>query len=213
MYQYFEKKVMTKGEDITNLYDKGYVFTRVGVGEMHKIQGIRIDINQFVLTSENRRILRKISDIEYFVKPLPYTDYTYIIQKMGTDFYKSKFGSGIFSAYKIKELFTKEDNLNFNYVFEFKKGKKSVGYAISFMNRDIIHYSYPFYDLSLNRKDIGLGMMTRVLEYAKENSKKYVYLGSINKKEALYKLQFKGAEWFDGIKWSNDLEILKLNIR
>ena len=213
MYEYFDKKIATKSDDITLLYNEGYVFTRIGVGVMHKIKGLRVNISKFELSSENRRILRKEASVKCIVKKLPYSNYTYSIQKMGASFYAEKFGKGVFSAYKIAEIFTKQDNLNFNYVFEFKKGKKSVGYAISFMNRDIIHYSYPFYDLSLNRKDIGLGMMTRVLEYAKENSKKYVYLGSINKKEALYKLQFKGAEWFDGIKWSNDLEILKLNIR
>ncbi|MCL4392839.1 GNAT family N-acetyltransferase [Patescibacteria group bacterium] len=213
MYEYFDKKIATKSDDITLLYNEGYVFTRIGVGVMHKIKGLRVNISKFELSSENRRILRKEASVKCIVKKLPYSNYTYSIQKMGASFYAEKFGKGVFSAYKIAEIFTKQDNLNFNYVFEFRKDNKSVGFAISFMNKDIIHYSYPFYDLDLNDRDLGLGMMSKVLEYAKDHDIKYVYLGSVYKKESLYKLQFRGGEWFDGYKWRDDLNTLKLQFR
>ena len=213
MYEYFDKKIATKSDDITLLYNEGYVFTRIGVGVMHKIKGLRVNICKFELSSENRRILRKEANVKCIVKKLPYSNYTYSIQKMGSSFYAEKFGKGVFSAYKIAEIFTKQENLNFNCVFEFRKDNKSVGFAISFMNKDMIHYSYPFYDLALNDRDLGLGMMVKVLEYAKDHDMKYVYLGSVYKKESLYKLQFRGGEWFDGYKWRDDLNTLKLQFK
>lgn len=209
MYKYFDKKVISCNDNITDLYDKGYIFVRIAKGVMEKIQGVRVDINKFTLSSENKRILRKTENLDFKIKSLPYVDYTYEIQKMGSQFYKEKFGNGVFSAYKIKEIFTKKDNLNFNYVFEFKENKKNIGFVISFINKDIIHYSYPFYALEKTNKNIGIGMMTMVIDFAKKNNIKYVYLGSVYKKESLYKLQFKGVEWFDGNTWRDDLDTLK----
>ena len=44
---------------------------------------------------------------------------------------------------------------------------------------------------------------------AKEEQKKHIYLGSAQRPKDIYKLQFKGLEWFDEKKWDNDLETLK----
>ena len=54
-----------------------------------------------------------------------------------------------------------------------------------------------------------MGMMLKAINYAKENGKKYIYLGSAQRPTDTYKLQFKGLEWFDGERWSEDLGELK----
>ena len=41
----------------------------------------------------------------------------------------------------------------------------------------------------------------------------FVYLGSCYSRNALYKTQFAGAEFFNGVRWSEDLEELKYLIR
>lgn len=88
-----------------------------------------------------------------------------------------------------------------------------VGYAICFESNELLHYSYPFYDLQAKSykliPNIGLGMMTQAILWAKANNKKYVYLGSAKDQAAKYKLQFSGLEWFDGQTWQTDLEELK----
>ena len=50
-------------ENITNMYNQGFVFTRRGKGAMDQTRSMRIDLSQFALTSENKRILRKTEDI------------------------------------------------------------------------------------------------------------------------------------------------------
>ena len=84
-----------------------------------------------------------------------------------------------------------------------------IGYAICFKNNEIIHYCYPFYDLNKSPKDMGLIMMTKTIEYAKDSGLKYVYLGSLQRPGDIYKLQFEGIEWFDGKEWSNDIQKAK----
>ncbi|MBI5729324.1 MAG: hypothetical protein HY983_03750 [Candidatus Magasanikbacteria bacterium] len=60
--------------------------------------------------------------------------------------------------------------------------------------------------------NLGLGMMTKAIVWAKENGKKYVYLGSFQRPTDTYKLQFAGLEWFDGERWKSDMEKLKKNL-
>jgi len=42
------------------MYDHGYVFTRIGKGVMHQTRSVRVDLAKFELTSENRRVLKKV---------------------------------------------------------------------------------------------------------------------------------------------------------
>jgi len=54
-------------------------------------------------------------------------------------------------------------------------------------------------------------MMTNAVSHFKSLNYDYIYLGSVHEASSLYKLQFKGLEWFDensGV-WSEDLEELK----
>jgi arginyl-tRNA--protein-N-Asp/Glu arginylyltransferase len=51
-------------------------------------------------------------------------------------------------------------------------------------------------------------MMTKAVLYAKEQGKKYIYLGSAQRPTDTYKLQFAGLEWFDGTQWQADLKKL-----
>ncbi|KKQ28208.1 MAG: hypothetical protein US42_C0001G0059 [Candidatus Magasanikbacteria bacterium GW2011_GWC2_37_14] len=151
-------------------------------------------------------------------------------------------GSGlVFSANKIKELLTTKHNFNKLFVYSLslreapegdeaipsKNGiatpstslrarNDSVGYVICHETNELLHYSYPFYNLDLKSyvlsPNTGMGMMLQAIIYAQKQGKKYVYLGSAKDAKAKYKLQFAGLEWFDGKTWQTDLEELKQQI-
>ena len=84
------------------------------------------------------------------------------------------------------------------------------GFTICYANKEILHYSYPFYNLDTAVKDMGMGMMIRAIEYAKATGMKYIYLGSLQRPSDTYKLQFGGIQWFDGKQWSDDIESVKI---
>lgn len=205
-YLHWDEKKIDGSDDINKLYDKGYVFTRIDKGMMHQTRSVRIDISRFNLTSENRRILRKGENIVMEIIDIPYQDYNWKIGKMAKDFYDKK-ANGAFSANKIKELITTKDN--FNTLFKFSDNVSNAGYAISFKNNEMIHYCYPFYEIEKSIKDMGLIMINKTINFAKENNYKYVYLGSLQRPSDVYKLQFEGIEWFDGKEWKRDLEEVK----
>ncbi len=206
---------------INHAYHNGYVFTRIKKGLMNQTRSLRIDLSKFNLSSENRRVLRKTDEIQFSLANLPYDNYHWSIGKMAKDFYTEKFGDGTFSANKVRELLTSEEG-NFNRLFVYavnehneignlklEIGSCVVGYCITLETNELIHYSYPFYDLSVNVSNFGMGMMLRAIIYAKEHSKKYIYLGSFQRPSDVYKLQFVGLEWFDGERWSGDVEKLR----
>lgn len=207
--------------NITDMYEKGYVFTRIGKGVMQQTRSLRIDLSNFELRSENRRILKKLPDYHSDSVKLPLSEYDFSLGKMAKDFYDTKFGSGIISAQKIKEMLTDAVKSNFNLFLQFHKetsptnkneisaDQSGSGYTICYVNDTILHYSYPFYDLEKCSKDTGLAMMINAIKFAKESGLKYIYLGSLQRPTDVYKLQFAGLEWFDGKDWSTDLNEAK----
>lgn len=211
MYLSWDEKIITdfSDENIESLYQAGYLFTRKGKGVMNQTRSLRIDMSKFELSSENRRILKKIDGVELIVAALPHENYTWQIGKMGKDFYETYFGPGIMGANMIKGIITKEEGLNFNRLLKYRDMNNWLGYCIAYESKNILHYSYPFYDTTLPR-DMGLGMMLKAITWAKENNKKYVYLGSASRSSDTYKLQFSGLEYFDkDAGWSGDLTHLK----
>ncbi len=195
-------------ENIEQMYSNGYVFTRIGHGEMDQTRSLRIDLDDFSLSSENKRILRKTKEVEVRVEQLPYSNYHWQIHKLGKEFY-DKFEEGLFSANKIKELMKNKVKSDFNIVFVYTLNSKDLGYCISLETENIIHYSYPFYDRTKTPNNMGMGMIIKAIKYAKDNGKKYFYLGSAQRSSDVYKLQFEGLEWFDRDKWSLNLDKLK----
>lgn len=192
-------------ENVSAMYGRGFVFTRLGKGVMQQTRSCRIDLSKFELSSENRRILKKTADISLEAAALPLAAYDFRLGKLAKDFYEAKFGPGVMSAQKVKEMLTDPAKSNFNCLLRYGGS----GYAICYKNDSLIHYSYPFYDLGASPKDMGLGMMLRAIQYARESGLKHAYLGSLQRPGDTYKLQFSGLEWFDGGAWQADLAPLK----
>lgn len=215
MYLSWENKNIGDFSDseISSLYNEGFLFTRTGKGDMYKTRSLRIDLKKFKLNSENRRVLKHTENIAMETASIPYADYDWSIHKMGKDFYATKFGEKTFSAQKIKELITDKDKSNFNKLLIYKKGTEAVGYCVGYDGGELLHYCYPFYKLTDDTKNLGLGMMIKAIIAAQENNKRYVYLGSASRPTDVYKLQFEGVEWFDGQAWQTDLEKLKQEIK
>ncbi len=218
-YLNWDTKIITdfSQKNIATMYDAGYVFTRVDKGVMNRVRSFRVNLSVFEASSENRRIMRKSEHLSMTAVPLPYSDYSWEIGKLAKDFYD---GIGAhFTANKVKELLTEKDSTNFTtlLVFTDTRTQIPVGYVICYeggpAGETLLHYSYPFYVEDPAEPSRGLGMMTQAIEWAKAGGKKYIYLGSLQRSNDTYKLQFHGSEWFDGKNWRVDTEELKEILR
>lgn len=220
-YLKWGKKTITNfsDENINSLYNEGYLFTREGKGQMCQTRSLRIDLAKFRESSENRRILSKVSEVLWEVVPIPYIRYDWSIAKLAKDFYETKFGPRVFTANKVKELITNPAKSNFNTLLIYSTSRDPeiernvIGYAIGASTNELLHYSYPFYELNADIPNLGLGMMLIAIIWAKDNGKKYIYLGSFSRPADTYKLQFEGLEWWNGKEWKTNLAELKNNLR
>jgi len=205
-YHYWQKIILKNPnpQTIEEKYNQGFVLTRLK-NEMHQIKGLRVDLKNFQLSSENRRILRKTRDYIVSLEPLPLKEYDWRIHKVGAGFYQKRFGENIFSANKIKELIVDSKKSSFNCLAVAKDQKISqdIGWCISFKTKNIFHYAYPFYELKYFKNNLGISMMLKTLLLAKQSGIRYFYLGSVWDKRAKYKLQFSPQEFFDGQNWQD----------
>ncbi len=202
MYYSKEEKILKEGEDIEDLYNKGFLFTRKAPNQLYSTRSARIDLEKFSLTSENRRVLRKTDHLVLSNHPLPIPKdkYNWKIHKIGKTFYSTKFGDATFSASKIRELLRSKHN--FNLLLTYQMNSEDVGYCICMQKNNIIHYSYPFYRLDINTNNIGMGMILQAIKYSLEQKYSYFYLGSITRSTDSYKKQFKGLEIFENNTWN-----------
>jgi leucyl-tRNA---protein transferase len=192
-------------------YAKGYLFGRREKGDMYQTRSLRVNLEQFELSSENRRVLKKFPELKIELVTLPYPNYTWEIHQLGKTFYAEKFGDGTMSASKIKAMFTQPQQNNMTHVVVVKIDMEIVGYALAYASEKILHYAYPFYKPQYMNTNLGIAMMTAVIDWCKQKNYEYVYLGSIADHKAKYKLQFSGLEWWDNESqvWSGEISQLK----
>lgn len=199
-------------DDIEQIYDSGFLPTRIDKNIFNLCRSTRVLLNEFKLSSENRRILRKTEFLKLEMHSLKNFSYDYKIGKMALDFYNTRFKKGVMSAQKIKWLF-KESFYNSVFVFFDKQNSLPIGYSLCYFGKNIIHYAHPFYKIEYFKNNIGMGMMLKSIIFAKEKNVKKIYLGTCYEESALYKTQFTGFEFFDGVSWNKDLNVLKERIR
>ena len=89
-----------------------------------------------------------------------------------------------------------------------------VGVATLYLEgKALAFYYYAFYDLDYYARNLGMFMMTSAVALFAEKGFRHLYLGTCYSRNALYKTQFPGAEFFNGFRWSTDLEELKYIVR
>lgn len=195
-------------DDTKKIYENGFLPMRHLKDVYYLSRSLRVNLDLFELSSENRRIFKKIEN--YFFEPISLSDFKYDlnVQRLCKKYSEEKIGKDVLRTASIEGIFT---NGIFNQVFVFKEkySQKKVGYAVCFASNDLLHYAHSFYDLNCFQDNLGMGMMLSVIVWAKENHKKYAYLGTCYEEKALYKTEFKGVEFFNGFGWSDNTEELK----
>lgn len=195
-------------DEIEKIYENGFLPIRSMPGVYYLSRNLRVNLDKFELSSENRRILKKTENFESDLQPMSEFVYTAEVQKFCKDYADQKLRQGLFPTFAIKKIFT---NGIFNYVFVFKEiaTQKPVGYAVCFISGRLLQYAHSFYDLAYLKDNLGARMMLEAVVWAKRSQKKFVYLGTGYEQSAWYKTEFKGIEFFNGFRWSEDLEELK----
>ena len=201
------------GETPADFFSRGFLPSSRELDRFYLCRQVRVNLQQYRPSSENRRILRKGKGIS--ARLITRADFDYTTQRRA--FYKTytdiKFGKDTMSYERLDSLFTGRMTSHLLLFTDAASGAE-VGTATLYLEPPAVaYYYYAFYDLNYYSRNLGMFMMTSAVALFAERSFDFLYLGSCYSRNALYKTQFAGAEFFNGVRWSADLEELKYLIR
>ena len=209
--------VKGKKDNLAQIYYGGWLPFRSKKDWYYLCRSTRVRLSNFELSSENRRILKKTENLNFSVIPVDQFEYTPVVQKFCKVFADETFGKGVMPAAAIRKILSEGGNCTHVMVFgsgvgDTRRIAPTVGYVGVVVHGHFLHYVHPFYDLD-GDPNLGMGMMVRAVQWAKDQTKQFAYLGTCYGESALYKTQFKGFEFFNGWRWSGDIGELKYLIR
>jgi len=213
LYPYVIWAVPETGEAPADIFNAGFLPSARGLDQFYLCRNLRLDLAKFKPSSENRRILRKGKGIGVELVPREKFDYTPEQRQFFKTYADIKFGKDVMTFERLDALFT-SPIISHLLVFADTETGKEVGVATLYLEgKALAFYYYAFYDLNYYARNLGMFMMTSAVELFAEHGVKHLYLGTCYSQTALYKTQFAGAEFFNGFRWSGDLNELKFIIK
>jgi arginyl-tRNA--protein-N-Asp/Glu arginylyltransferase len=197
------------GETPADLFNAGFLPSSRQLDRFYLCRHIRVALGKFTPSSENRRILRKGESITVKLVPRAEFEFTAARREFCKRYTDAKFGAGGMSYERLDSLFNSPVTSHVLVFTETTTGAE-VGLATLYLESDrMAFYYYAFYDLAHANRSLGLFMMTTATKLFAERGCGHLYLGSCYAESALYKTQFAGFEFFNGARWSENLEELK----
>ncbi len=201
------------GETPADIFNAGFLPSSRDLDRFYLCRQVRVALAAFKPSSENRRILRKGAGVEVRLVPRDQYDYTPERRQFFKTYADIKFGKDVMTFERLDALFA-APIISHLLVFTDTATRKEVGVATLYLEgKSLAFYYYAFYDLNYYARNLGMFMMTSAVELFAERGFKHLYLGTCYSRNALYKTQFAGAEFFNGFRWSGDLDELKFIIQ
>jgi arginyl-tRNA--protein-N-Asp/Glu arginylyltransferase len=202
-----------KGETPAALLGRGFLPSSRNLDRFYLCRHVRVDLRKFRPSSENRRILRKGDGIS--CRMIPRSEFDYSAERR--DFFKTyadiRFGKEVMPFARLDSLFQSPITSHL-LLFMDKKSGAEVGTVTLYVEPPAaVYYYYAFYDLRYYERNLGMFMMTSAVEFFAAKKFEFLYLGSCYQPNALYKTQFSGSQFFNGVRWSDDLKELKFLIQ
>ena len=201
------------GETPADLFHAGFLPSSRQLDRFYLCRHLRVQLARFEASSENRRILRKGEGIVVTLVPRAEFEFNATRREFCKRYTDAKFGATGMSSERLDSLF---NSLVTTHVLVFTEAATNaeIGLATLYIEGDrMAFYYYAFYDLAHANRSLGMFMMTAAVELFAARGCGQLYLGSCYADNALYKTQFTGAEFFNGWRWSDNLEELKFILR
>lgn len=202
-------------DELPEIYNKGFLpYTgnlKIAADIFYLARSLRVNLEQFADTSENRRINRKIEPLSIEIT-LHRKENFDIESPAFLDFCMSyaadRFSGNAMTIERLKFVLQKETG---NHILSFSANGEILGYILASIEGNTFHYWYAFFNQEyMKSHSLGKWMMWRTIHWSKEQGLEYVYLGTCYGRHSLYKVRdHKGLEFFDGSRWNSDSKLLK----
>jgi len=201
--------------ELPDIYNQGFLpYTgnlKITKDIFYLARSLRVNLDNFADTSENRRINRKIEDLAIQIEA--HKKSAFDIENpeflaFCMDYAADRFSGNAMTLERLKFVLSKETG---SHILSFTSNGETLGYILAGIEGNAFQYWYAFFNQAyMKSHSLGKWMMWRTIHWAKENGLSYVYLGTCYGKHSLYKVRdHKGLEFFDGSRWNSDVKRLK----
>lgn len=213
LYPYVVWAIPEAGEAPADLFNAGFLPGARGLNQFCLCRNLRVDLKIFSPSSENRRILRKGAGIALKLVPRAEFDFTAARKNFCQRYADARYGAGVMPLERLELVFRPPVGTHV-LVFTDEPTGADIGFAVLYLEAPrVAFYRYSFFDLEHPNRSLGLFLMTTALNYFQEQKFNHVYLGTCYSERALYKTQFAGVEFFNGFRWSQNVDELKHLVR
>lgn len=214
-FSYVPYCVFENFQNHSHVYEKGFL-PYTGNPDLtnylyYMARSLRVNLAEFSLTSENRRVLRRFEDFTVNHEWIPKRDFiSYVSEhkKFWMHYCAKRFSGDAMNEERLQYIV---ESPFATAIIRFTLDDIHAGDVIVSHQDDMLHYWFCFYDLEhFDGLPLGKYLMLQVIRLCHEDEYRFVYLGTCYGDRSLYKARdFRGIEFFDGAGWQNDLNRLK----
>lgn len=188
---------LKSNQTIEENYNNGLLPQRNSSQFWYQDTSSRSNLNNFQLSSENRRILNKTQEFTFELIPLKDFLWTPEIQKQIFSWLKEL--KWDFPISSVKSIFT---NHIFNYLYLWKDlSGQIIAYSICYFSESISHIAYVFYQPEYSHGNLPIRLVLQTVIDSQNKNLRYCYLGRFSPDTGYYKRNMPGFEYFDNNNW------------
>lgn len=212
-FNYATYCVQEANGEIPEIYDLGFLpysnDTTIQSETYYLARSLRVNLSDFKRSSENRRVAKKIAELNISFKVIDARDFDFQnkeFRQFCLNFAQQRFSESL-SPERLDYILNRK---SISKVFVFDIDDEKVGYVIAIDHGNTLHYWFAFFSLNYPSYGLGKWMMCSVIEWCQHNNFSYTYLGTCYGEKSLYKVRdFKGLSFYDGNSWNSDIKHLK----
>jgi arginyl-tRNA--protein-N-Asp/Glu arginylyltransferase len=193
-------------ESPKDCFAQGFLPSLPDLSRFYLCRQVRVRLEKFHPSSENRRVLRHGKGISVTVQARE--DFAWTTERRGfCHRYATQRWSVPPSIERIERIFNSAATTHVASFCDLEG--RLVGLVTLLGDGASWFYSNAFYDPSA-QSGLGAFLMTEIVRTFSDQGQEFLYLGTCYSRSALYKTAFPGVEFFDGNRWLTDLKALKL---
>jgi len=194
------------GESAATALSRGFLPSGSDLARFYLCRQIRVPLDGFRPTSENRRILRKGQGIVAALLPVGTFEPTEDRLRLCLDCATARWSTPPERG-RIERIFRPPAT---THVLSFRDAAGAdCGMVSLYLEDGVGFYSNAFYRLDHPVANLGMFLMTETVRFLAEAGLSFLHLGTCYSTGSLYKTGFPGVQFFDGLGWSSDLAALK----
>ncbi len=201
------------GDSIEEAYEKGFLPAVVARNQperlMYQARGVRVPTASFKRIHYHHQVARRAESLgvwEERLAPAPKAPDAALVAFV-LNFFHFRFGKDSMSEERVRALFASGW---VTHLREFLIDGKRAACVLEHHEDGLVHIWYHTYAKEYEKKHVGGHIYTRVIEWAKADGKKYVYIGVTFGMWMRYKVNFAPLQYWDGREWIEDRKGLLL---